>query len=47
MMETVHPLELLCGFEPETVKMSETSVMKLDLFYLRYSFDYNSNKCII
>jgi hypothetical protein len=46
MMETVQPLQLPCGFKPQTDKMSKISVMKLDLFYLRYLLDDNSNKCI-
>jgi hypothetical protein len=46
MMETVHPLEITCGFKPETVKISKISVMELDLFYLRYLLDDNSNKII-
>jgi hypothetical protein len=46
MMETVHPLEITCGFKPETVKISKISVMKLDLFYLRYLLDDNNNKSI-
>jgi hypothetical protein len=44
MMETVHPLELPCGFKPEIIKMSKISVMKLGLFYLRCLLDDNSNK---
>lgn len=43
MMETVVPLELQCGFKAETDKMSNISVMKLDLIYLRYSMDDNRN----
>jgi len=46
MMETVQPLELPCGFKPETVKMSKISVMKLYLFYLTYLLDDHSNKSI-
>ena len=46
MMDTVLPLELPHCFKPETVKMSNTSVMKLNLFYLRYFLDDNSNKSI-
>jgi len=46
MMETVVPLELPCGFKHEVIKMSKTSVIKVDLFYLRYLLDDNSNKSI-
>ena len=44
MMETVLPLEIPCGFKPESVKMFKISVMKLGIFYLRYLLDDNSNK---
>ena len=41
MMETVVPLESQCGFKPETDKMSNISVLKLDLIYLTYLLDDN------